>query len=302
MKNIYNYIIVISFIGLWLTSFLTGTLEIVLGFILIFSFGIIHGSNDLLLINAISKPELRESFIKILTKYLLVVIVAVAVFYVMPFFALILFIVFSAFHFGEQHWEHQILAFPKLLANAFYFVYGLFVLQLLFILNVSEIIEIIEAITNYKFDESAFQYIFIGTSIALIVLSVMLFLKYNDFKSVLLRELFYVMVFGIIFKASTLIWGFTIYFIFWHSVPSLITQVGFIYGDFNKKTVLKYVTRALPFWIISLLGIGVLYLFFKDHTIFYAIFFPCIAAVTFPHAIVINLMFSKQKPQEGLSN
>jgi Brp/Blh family beta-carotene 15,15'-monooxygenase len=297
MNKINNISIILSFIGLWITSFFSGAFEIVFGFILIFSFGILHGSNDILLIETLSNSKTKHPFAKILITYLLIVLVAIFVFYYVPLVALILFIVFSAYHFGEQHWEHRNLDAPKWLLNIFYYVYGLFILFLLFVLNKIEVIDVVTSITTYNFSEELITYSFIAIAITFSLLITYLYLTSKSFKKLIFKELFYLLVFGILFKVSTLIWGFTIYFIFWHSIPSLFEQVSFIYGDYNKNTILKYCKNAIPYWLISLIGISIVYYIFKDQKIFYAIFFSFIAAVTFPHSIVITKMFKHKKTQ-----
>lgn len=299
MNKIYNLSILLSFFGLWVTSIFSGTLEIVLGFILIFSFGILHGSNDILLINSITNGKTKHPFVRVLITYLLTVFAAVIVFYFIPLLALVLFIVFSAYHFGEQHWEYHNLLVPEKLKHIFYFVYGLFVLQLLFVLNPNGVIEVVYAITNYTLHQDIISYTFFSNVLVLGLLTIILSLKSYLNTSILLKELFYLLVFAIIFKVSTLIWGFTIYFILWHSVPSLFEQVNFIYGTFNKKNIIRYCKTALPYWLLSLIGMVVVYLLFKEEQIFYAIFFSFIAAVTFPHALVINKMFLNKKTQSN---
>jgi Brp/Blh family beta-carotene 15,15'-monooxygenase len=96
---------------------------------------------------------------------------------------------------------------------------------------------------------------------------------------------------------STLIWGFTIYFIFWHSIPSLYEQITYIYKDFNNVNIFSYLKKAFPYWIISLIGIAIVYYIFKEEKLFYAIFFSFLAAITFPHALVMNKMFTNKKTQ-----
>ena len=108
------------------------------------------------------------------------------------------------------------------------------------------------------------------------------------------RELFSILILSIIFKSSTLIWGFSIYFILWHSLPSLIDQITFIYGDLKKKSITKYTKDALPYWIVSLIGMLVLFIIFKEEKHFHTLFFAFIAAVTFPHALVMLSMFAKK--------
>ena len=122
MKTIYNLSTVLSFVGLWITSLFYGEFEIILGFILIFSFGILHGSNDILLINSITNSKLKYPFLRVLGIYLLTVLSAVILFYILPAVALALFILFSAFHFGEQHWSYRGLPISRTLCNLFYFL------------------------------------------------------------------------------------------------------------------------------------------------------------------------------------
>lgn len=297
MKNINNILIVLSFIGLWITSMFSGQIEILLGFILIFSFGILHGSNDILLINSVSNSKIKYPFFKVIATYLSIVIIAALLFYLIPIAALSFFIIFSGFHFGEQHWEYRNLKLSRGLSQSFYFVYGLLVLQILFILNLDDVILIVNSITSYSLTKIFIAYSLICNVFVIIVLSFYMFFKSKAFKKIILIEIFYLLIFTIVFKVSTLIWGFTIYFILWHSIPSLIEQVIFIYGELSKKNVWNYCKKAFPYWIISLIGIAIVYFVFNDEKMFNALFFSFIAAVTFPHALVINKMFVNKKTQ-----
>ena len=275
----------------------SGELEIILGFILIFSFGLLHGSNDILLINSISNTKTTYPFFRVLGTYILTVLSAVIIFYFLPLVGLTLFILFSAYHFGEQHWENKTLDISKALKHTFFFIYGLLVLQLLFVLNSNDVIEVVNSITKHIISKDLIIYSFITNAIIFTLLILFFYLKFAFLKKLILKELAFLLIFTIIFKVSTLIWGFTIYFIFWHSIPSLYEQVNFIYGAFNKKNVYRYCIKATPYWLISLIGISVVYIIFKEEKIFYAIFFSFIAAVTFPHALVINKMFLNKKTQ-----
>ena len=102
------------------------------------------------------------------------------------------------------------------------------------------------------------------------------------------------MVFTIIFKVSTLIWGFTIYFIIWHSIPSIINQTKFLYGTFNYINFIKYIKAALFYWAISLVGLLFFYLLFQNIKLFNTLFFSFLAAITFPHVLVILEMLKNK--------
>jgi len=297
MKNIFNFSIVSSFLGLWITTHVPESFELILGFILIFTFGMIHGSNDLLIVNKILKNIKHYSKFTLLVAYLLVVSIAILIFYCAPALAMILFILFSAYHFGEQHWDHRFSKSNTITKSIFYFSYGMLILYLLFAFNDAAVKSIVFEITGYEITHLYTSYILValGSSVGL-VLSVAFFKKHLALE-VILKELFILVVLAMIFSSSSLIWGFAIYFILWHSIPSLIEQITFIYGDTKTTSALKYCKAALPYWVISLVGMVILYAIFSSEKQFYPLFFSFIAAVTFPHAVVMLRMFSKKKAQ-----
>tara|TARA_B100001093_G_scaffold344273_1_gene329028 strand:- start:110 stop:958 length:849 start_codon:yes stop_codon:yes gene_type:complete len=280
--------------GLWITSLLPETFELFLGFILIFTFGMVHGSNDIMIVDKLSKKT-NSTFFIILSTYLMVVTAAILIFYFIPVLALILFILFSAYHFGEQHWEEVLSNLSLPLQKFFFFCYGLLILFLVFLFNVEAVIKIIYEITSLELNDIYASEVTRTLFVILFLIIVHAVYKKQIAVKSVLKELFSLVVFTIIFNSSSLIWGFTIYFIFWHSIPSLLDQITFIYGDLKKKSVLKYVKAAFPYWLVSLLGIVVLFLFFKEEKHFHSLFFAFIAAVTFPHAIVMLTMFSKKR-------
>lgn len=293
MKKIYRFSIVSSFLSLWITSLLPESIELTLGFLLIFTFGMIHGSNDILIINQIKKHSDRGLF-KVLLTYLMVVSSAVLIFYFTPILALILFISFSSYHFGEQHWEELLSKLNKSLRIIFFFNYGLFILYLIFFFNLSSVIDIVYEITGIKLHTIFCNEIILGLSLMLIAILIYAYYKKILNLGSIFKELFSVVILAVIFNSSSLIWGFSIYFILWHSIPSLLDQVSFIYGDLKKENVLKYIKNAFPYWLISIIGMMLLFLMFKHEKHFYTLFFAFIAAVTFPHAIVMLSMFSKK--------
>jgi len=298
MNNIFKFSIVTSFLGLWIATHIPEKFELILGFILIFSFGMIHGSNDLLIINKILEKSKYYSKFNILVAYLMIVSLAILIFYMAPILALSMFIIFSAYHFGEQHWEKSFIKSNNSLKSVFYFCYGMLILQLLFTFNDIGVKFIVKEITGYQIANlNSFPIIIILGSLVLIMTAIELHFKRIS-SEIALTELFSLVILTIIFNSSSLIWGFTIYFILWHSVPSLAEQIKFVYGEFKLKTTLKYCKSAAPYWIVSLIGMVILYFMFNNEKHFYSLFFAFIAAVTFPHAFVMVKMFSKKKHEQ----
>jgi Brp/Blh family beta-carotene 15,15'-monooxygenase len=280
-----------SFFGLWLDSFITNSAQIIVGFAFILTFGILHGANDLLLIRNIGTKEEKLSLLKLLVYYLIVVGFGALLFWIIPWFALLLFIIVSGYHFGEQQFQN---IEKSILFKIFEFTYGLFILMLLFIFHVKEVQEVILNITSVAISESYFSIGLAITALLLIILGFYFSRKLIEFRSKWILEVFYLLVFTIIFKVSSLIWGFAIYFILWHSIPSIINQVIYLNGEFNRKNFGIYIKSAFAYWLISLIGIATLYLLFKDVKIFNALFFSFLAAITFPHVLVIYILFKKK--------
>lgn len=292
MKNYSNIAIVASFFGLWMDSFLSTKFQILSGFFLIFTFGILHGANDLLLIENINTTKQSNSGIKILGYYVMVVLAGILLFYTIPKVALLLFIIVSAYHFGEQQWQNLQHDFPKWLLMVFQFLYGFVILLVLFNFHSSEVQNIILNIADIKITDNYFIILLQVSGITFSGLSAYLYWKTEKIRKKMLLEFFYLVLFAILFKSSSLIWGFAIYFVLWHSIPSIIDQIKFLYSNCSFNLFITYCKSALLYWGISILGISVLYYVFSQDQLFNALFFSFLAAITFPHALVITRMFS----------
>ena len=293
MSNTLKLSVITSFAGLWLTSYLSNKYQIILGFFLILSFGVLHGANDLVLIDQL-KSNKKLDFVKIIGIYVSIVGISVLLFTNIPIVALLLFILVSSYHFGEQHWNEIIKTNKSFITPIFQFNYGLLILVILFYFNSKEVIEIIFEITKYTLSTEFIETALLITLSLFVVLSIRLYQISTEFKNNLIEQLFYLVVLAIVFKASSLIWGFTIYFIFWHSIPSLNDQLIFLYGSSTWADFKKYFKTAFIYWFISLIGVFGLYYIAKDMVVFDALFFAFLASITFPHFIVILNMYQKK--------
>lgn len=295
MPKYINFAIVASFFGLWIDSILSKEIQIIIGFLLIFTFGILHGANDLQLIKNIRDKSKPISFFQILSYYILVVLVGAILFYLIPWLALLIFILVSGFHFGQQQWQNLPEKLPIQFYGFFQFNYGVFILLLLFVFHDKEVQSIILEISSIHFEARYFLILLEIFGISLILISIYFAMKSKNFRDQVIIESFYLLVFTILFKSSSLIWGFSLYFILWHSIPSIIDQIKFLKGQFNFKNFIDYCRSAFYYWLFSLLGLAILYVIFMDKQLFNALFFSFLAAITFPHAIVILKMYQKQK-------
>ena len=281
----YRYRVLVTLFFIIFSPFLSENIQNNIALILIFTIGIIHGSNDLKLIQKKTKNFSKKFFLRVLFFYVLVVIAGILIFFFYPTFGLIAFIIFSAFHFGEQHLKKiSVEKKNRLLAYIFYTSYGLLVLNLLFYVKFENVSEVVKLISN--FDIKKYQ-IFYTLMLSIFSFSLFNIFLYKNFK--ILYEFFLIVLLGFLFNSSSLILGFSIYFVFWHSFPSVKDQIIYIYGNFEYYNLIKYIKSSVFYWLISLFAIFIAYNFLdfrQDY--FLPLFFSFLAAITFPHTIVIG--------------
>jgi Brp/Blh family beta-carotene 15,15'-monooxygenase len=294
MKKYTNIAIVASFYGLWMDSYFSTKHQIIAGFFLIFTFGILHGANDILLVEKLNmEPSISK--LKILSYYVVVVLIGLFLFSTIPQIALLLFIIVSAYHFGEQQWQKLEPHFPKWLVILFQSFYGFVILFLLFVFHASEVQNIISSIADISIPIPYFLLLLQVSGVVFIGLSAYFYWKLNEIRNKILLEFFYLILFAIIFRSSSLIWGFAIYFVLWHSIPSIIDQVKFLNRTFSMTYFIAYCRSAGIYWLVSIIGIALIYFTLKEEKLFNALFFSFLAAITFPHTVVITRMFRGKK-------
>lgn len=289
-----SIVLVSTFFFLWLAVFFQESIEYFMAFILILSFGILHGSNDLtLILKGNKRSKSSSNYLKVLLYYVLFVLASGLIFYVFPSLALFVFILFSGFHFGEQHLVSKITKVSRP-ASLLFFTYGSFILFLLFLTNATVSIQIIKTIIGYTIPISVFEGGLVLSGISTFGLGLFLVWKKN-LKINPVKELFFLGVFFVVFKTASLLWGFAIYFILWHSIPSLYDQIYYLHGSITKATFASFVKDSFPYWLISVTGLLVLLFVFRNNLeTSLAFFFSFLAAITFPHVLVITKLNKDQ--------
>ena len=284
-----NWLIVLTFFGLWISTMFNSEIQQYLAYGLILSVGVLHGANDITLIKFTSLYDSKKlSINKILGYYMLTVVLIIGIFTLYPPLALGLFILISSYHFGEQHLKGVVLK-DGLISKGFYFFYGLTILFMIFNFNLNKTAIIVQEVTGFLVPEFVFKYVLIlgliGLTVFYLVLAYQKRVQLNIFS-----EVFHLLILMIVFRVADLLWGFAIYFVLWHSIPSLKDQIEVLYGD--KESVLglkKYLKASWIYWLISLSGLALLYFFFKnDSEFFVTILIYFLAAITFPHVIVMS--------------
>lgn len=294
MVKTREILIIVTFFSLWLTNYFASGSQSILAFALLFSVGLLHGSSDLQLLSRTFFKKRRVTFYTRLGLYLSIVAGAFGLFFWTPLLALVLFIAVSGYHFGEQHWDEYLGRRP--IHKLLFMCYGQAILFLLFLLNPTDTTEVIVQLTGFEVGQEVYKYGLLGFGVPFLLILAYLTHKGAISVTKVVRELFLLLVFTVVFYWATLVWAFTIYFIFWHSIPSIREQVQYLYGKVDKVNVFKYFKGAVLVWIASIVGLLVfLKIMESGNQSFLTIFFSFLGAITFAHTVIIARMFDQQK-------
>jgi Brp/Blh family beta-carotene 15,15'-monooxygenase len=269
-------------------SFITTSLAIdYLAIFGVLTLGILHGANDLSLLQSIRFMRTKSQRFLV---YIATVLLFSLILYHFPMTALLFFVLFSCYHFGEQQWTHRFQSKTNS-PQFFYFVYGAFLFSMLFWSHAEQTQFIIKELSDLHITPISFQYMTF-TSVFFCVLY--LLLQFSASKTLIIDVLLQSALLMLLFWTTNLIVSFGTYFIIWHSWPSLQDQTRTLYNKPNAY--FEYLKDAFPYWIISILGLSLFFIYNEQiglNTM--ALFFAFLAAITFPHVLVIFGLHQKFK-------
>ena len=278
--------IFISIFLFWFLTLIPEKITIVISYFFVMTLGIIHGSNDLQIIRRL------ESTIKLklisITIYLCVIFTSIILLFFFEKLAYLLFIIFSSYHFGEQHFNAKKFT-QKTNKYVLYLFHGIVIFSLIFLNKISEVVKISKELFSITLTEN-FLLLFsiISTSIYFLLLLFNYYIN-NDYKTIF-EEILYCCFFYVLFKATSLIVGFSIYFIIWHSVPSILDQIKFLYAGSSRSLLALYLKKSFLLWFGSILFIGSFYLFLGSDYLLESFIFGILFIISIPHILVISIM------------
>ena len=294
MSKIIIFRIVVTTFFIILSCLLSVNYQDMVGFSLILSVGLIHGANDLLIIKRNTSSDTNFSQFKSFIKYFGIVLAGLIFFYFFPSFALISFILVSIYHFGEQHIEA--IPLDKNLKNSRRYIsiisHGILLFTIIFMNNTKVVVDVF----------SSFNIVFLNYNFLIIILIItsilyasILIIK-KDLQPFLISEILFFGLFYFLSITSSLILCFSVYFIFFHSILSIKDQVKYIYGSNNSKSLKRYIKNSLPYFILALIFLILFYIYTDiDNNDLLPIIFTFLAAITFPHVLVIEKMYRTMK-------
>lgn len=294
MSKIIIFRIAVATFFIILSCLVSVNYQDMVGFSLILSVGLIHGANDLLIIKRNTSSDTNFSQFKSFIKYFGIVLAGLIFFYFFPSFALISFILVSIYHFGEQHIEA--IPLDKNLKNSRRYIsiisHGILLFTIIFMNNFKVVVDVFLSFNIVFLNYNFLIIILIITSI--LYASILIIKK--DLQPFLISEILFFGLFYFLSITSSLILCFSVYFIFFHSILSIKDQVKYIYGSNNSKSLKRYIKNSLPYFILALIFLILFYIYTEiDNNDLLPIIFTFLAAITFPHVLVIEKMYRTMK-------
>jgi beta-carotene 15,15'-dioxygenase len=246
MKNIETKVKILAYLltlVFFLNSFNSEIYVLVL-FTLVMAFiGIPHGSLDHILP---SRYLAVNGIKKFIVKYLLIIFLYGVLWYFIPKISLIIFLLISAYHFGQVHYLHfNTIKKSKLL----YFFNGNLILAIILFSDFKSSADILIGIIDIKPIESyKYYYLLVSAVVFGILLSIQ---EQKIIRATLLDLLPLVLC----LYFTPLLLSFVLYFGFWHSFPMLLEEYKSINKKYNTKSVKFFIKKLLPLSLLSVFGI-----------------------------------------------
>jgi lycopene beta-cyclase len=249
---------------------------LILGFI---GLGLPHGALDYL---EDVKNKTTKGFSIFISSYILRATLVGVGWYFLPNVTLLFFILFSAWHFGQA----DFFAF-KIKQSIIAFIWGSFVLLLLFVTHLTETIGILK-IVNGSIISNGLQWL---QNIPFFILLSPILIG-TLFLTIIYKRPQFLLTF--LYVASSyfvpILLAFGTYFIFQHSLHGWqflkIT---------HKQNSLQLFKKAMPFSIAAIFFIAGLYLYIDHLNNFIAFFFVFIACISLPHVLSMNKLYFIKK-------
>lgn len=241
------------------------------------SIGLSHGALDYLTNSSINN---YGQLFKFIIKYLIIASILGLVWIILPDLALALFIIFSAWHFGQTDFKEW--GYKDGIGS---FIWGLIVLIMILIYHEKETISVLNQIKDLAVNDHltnlSLNQIYISKFIlTLISFGYALYLR----SKFMLLTLTYLLISSFL----PLIVSFGIYFIIQHSAQ------GWKHLKLELKTNTYYLLKkALPF-SLGAVFIFLFFMLFNNHN-YFGIFFILLSCLSLPHIFFMNNFYSRFK-------
>lgn len=260
--------------------------------------GIPHGAIDHIISSRLY--NLEGSFtdqLKFYIPYLLLMFVMALVWILSGVAGFVLFALITIYHFGQADLEH--LDFPRGTRWVLTFSRGLMIFSMIIFVDVSYTFPVIGEATGLVFREMDWLYrngYLLGLILGLqhpILMLIATFRYRKRQQTAWWYPFTDSLLILFLFAFNDPIIGFSVYFSFWHSMGHVMEMKNFFNQMGESLSVWKFYQLAMPFTLISLGGLALIYLLnnaygWEEQMV--SLLFILISVLTLPHVLVVEKM------------
>jgi len=274
---------------------MTELLELILSIVLIGTIGLMHGATDHILFINYQKlnqqtPIPREFFYV----YLGILLAMGLVWFILPLGAVILFVLFSCYHFGQTQLQYLPISEAKGQKKFLYALWGFIALLAIVLFNSKETTELLKPFLAEELLQPFFEFrwFIVGFGAVFFTIAILLVKAKRKWKFIAF-ELVELGVILLISYHSSLLLSFALFFGLWHSLRASQVQIDKLALK-SKFTTKDFIIKSLPFTLMSLFGIAILLLIntkleLDIHP--FMIFLIAVSVLTMPHMFVYEKFY-----------
>jgi Brp/Blh family beta-carotene 15,15'-monooxygenase len=297
--NIYTFLFVVSTYLLFIIfrSFSEVSLEFQLLFssFFILLIGIPHGAIDHVLF--FKKRSLSQ--LQFYSIYLGLILIFLVLWIFFPFWSLLLFLLISAFHFGESQFSE--IKTARLIKYLLFPVWGIALLSTLMHYNLQELINITTYFKDTNdlqimYDQGLIYKLYLATNIGSVLLLLILCLKSQMRLDRFFSELFLLAILHITFYLFPFLIAFTMYFVILHSIQVMHQEFQFLKRDSDSFKFIDFLKILTPYSLLSIFFTALIIVLSYVGVISYSVplvSIIIISVITLPHAIVMHIFYNE---------
>ena len=294
MKTQTRYSIALSVAALYHIVEPTALLYNTLCFVLILLFGIPHGAADHRIYASIRK---NANLRKYILKYVLIAIGYMLWWLLMPGKALVIFLVLSAYHFGQEFLEDLHIVSVK---NWESMIWGCILLISPLLIAYSDVKPVLEAISHTALPDINI-FIKIGVIAVMVSMAIahMVYLRLKNRGSIsqIVSQIQMIALITLLYTFLPFLIAFTLYFIVFHSLNAFHHQFAWLKSKITSYTLRSFLIDLSIFSVISVIGLVVFVFILQPEswTALTSYFFIVIAVLTLPHTLLFDQFYKSRR-------
>ncbi len=280
--------------------FLDEQMQLILCLSMLLITGIPHGALDHIVFFKLVSPQSKKINFHTITRFVIIYMLSFLGFLLLwvisPMLTLIIFLLISAYHFGESQLFY--VSSKTSPPGSLYFLWGSFLLSMYIAIHEVYAFELLNSVMSYHIHLESMYIQMISMGLGFCWLLQMLFLLWQQkiTFSILFNELLVIGVIALLFLCLPPLFSFMVYFGLWHALKVFYAEYILLRRSSQVSNLRQIIMASLPFSVIAIVG---LILFVLGNNYFQLGVNPImmiiigISAMTLPHAAIMQQMYKR---------